>query len=51
VIAYVQIVFVLTRRRDHADEARIKRYIEIYPSLEVREFVLARFNGTILPTW
>jgi D-methionine transport system substrate-binding protein len=42
---------VWAARRDRADDARIKRYIEIYRSPEVREFVLARFKGTILPTW
>jgi D-methionine transport system substrate-binding protein len=34
---------VWAARRDRADDARIKRYIEIYRSPEVREFVLARF--------
>ncbi|GEO36454.1 hypothetical protein SAE02_06020 [Skermanella aerolata] len=42
---------VWAARRDRADDARIKRYIGIYRSPEVREFVLARFKGTILPTW
>ncbi|EWY37918.1 methionine ABC transporter substrate-binding protein [Skermanella stibiiresistens SB22] len=42
---------VWVARRDRAEDARIKRYIEIYRSPETREFVLERFKGTILPTW
>lgn len=38
-------------RSKDRDNPRIKRFIEIYRSPEVREFVQARFQGTILPTW
>ena len=42
---------VWATRRDNAGDPRIKRYIDIYRSPEVRQFILTRFNGTILPTW
>lgn len=42
---------VWATRRDNAGDPRIKRYIDIYRSPEVRQFIVTRFNGTILPTW
>jgi len=42
---------VWATRRDNAGDPRVKRYIDIYRSPEVRQFILTRFNGTILPTW
>lgn len=33
------------------DDPRIRKYIAIYRSAPVRDFVLKRFNGTIIPTW
>lgn len=33
------------------DDPQIRRYIEIYRSPEVKDFILARFQGTIIPTW
>lgn len=38
-------------RKDRADDARIQRFIELYRSPEVRQFILTRFDGTIVPTW
>ncbi len=38
-------------RKDRQDDPAIKRFIEIYRSPEVRQFILTRFNGTIVPTW
>ena len=38
-------------RKDRQDDPAIKRFIELYRSPEVRQFVLTRFNGTIVPTW
>jgi len=38
-------------RKDRAEDPTIKRFIELYRSPEVREFILTRFNGTIVPTW
>lgn len=37
--------------RSRQDDPQIRRYIEIYRSPAVREFILARFQGTIIPTW
>ena len=33
------------------DNATIKRFIEIYRSPEVKDFIQKKFNGTILTTW
>jgi D-methionine transport system substrate-binding protein len=42
---------VWATRKDNADDPRIRRYIEIYRSPEVKAFIESRFKGTILPTW
>lgn len=33
------------------DDPRIRRYIELYRSPEVKAFILSRFQGTLIPTW
>jgi len=33
------------------DDPIIAKYIAVYRSPEVKEFILKRFNGTIIPTW
>jgi len=38
-------------RADRKDDARIRRFIELYRSQPVKEYILAKFNGSILPTW
>lgn len=38
-------------RRDRAEDPRIQAYIAAYRSPEVKDFVLTRFEGTVLPTW
>lgn len=38
-------------RKDRAEDPRVKRFVELYRSPEVRQFILTRFNGTIVPTW
>ena len=42
---------VWATRRDNQNDARIKRYIDIYRSQPVKTFIETRFKGTILPTW
>ncbi|WP_101341211.1 MetQ/NlpA family ABC transporter substrate-binding protein (plasmid) [Cereibacter azotoformans] len=42
---------VWATRRDNADDPRLKTFIDLYRSPEVKEFILTRFDGTILPTW
>ncbi len=39
-----------TRARDR-DDPRVARLIAIYRSPEVKQFILNRFGGTIVPTW
>lgn len=38
-------------RKDRAADPTIKRFIELYRSPEVRQFIETRFGGTIVPTW
>lgn len=38
-------------RKDRRDNPAIRRFIEIYRSPEVRDFILTRFKGSIVPTW
>lgn len=38
-------------REDRKDDARIKRFIELYRSQPIKEFISTKFSGTILPTW
>ncbi|CAO3427110.1 MetQ/NlpA family ABC transporter substrate-binding protein [Azospirillum doebereinerae] len=38
-------------RKDRAEDPAIKRFIALYRSPEVRQFIQTRFNGTIIPTW
>ncbi|ABC21595.1 MetQ/NlpA family ABC transporter substrate-binding protein [Rhodospirillum rubrum] len=35
----------------HKDDPRILKYIALYRSPEVKDFILKRFDGTIIPTW
>ncbi len=38
-------------RKDRIEDPTIKRFIALYRSPEVRQFIETRFNGTIIPTW
>ncbi|HYD30814.1 MAG TPA: MetQ/NlpA family ABC transporter substrate-binding protein [Azospirillaceae bacterium] len=38
-------------RKGREADARINRFIEIYRSPEVKQFVQTRFEGSIVPTW
>jgi D-methionine transport system substrate-binding protein len=38
-------------RADNKEDPIIKRYIDIYRSAPVKEFIAAKFNGTIIPAW
>lgn len=46
---YFTLVFAV--REDRKDEPRIRRFIEIYRSQPVKDFIAERFNGTILAAW
>ena len=37
--------------RSRKDDPQIRRYIEIYRSPAVKDFILTRFQATIVPTW
>ncbi|MBN9527608.1 MAG: MetQ/NlpA family ABC transporter substrate-binding protein [Alphaproteobacteria bacterium] len=38
-------------REDRKDDPRIRRFVELYRSPEIKSFILTKFDGTILPTW
>jgi D-methionine transport system substrate-binding protein len=38
-------------RTENKDDPTIRRYMEIYRSPEVKEFILTKFDGTIIPAW
>jgi D-methionine transport system substrate-binding protein len=42
---------VFAVRAKNKDNATIKRFIALYRSPEIKEFIAKRFNGTILTTW
>jgi D-methionine transport system substrate-binding protein len=46
-----QWTLVFAAREDRRDDPRIRRYIALYRSPEVKAFVQERFKGNILPTW
>lgn len=46
-----QWTLVFAARADRAEDPRLQRFIQLYRSAPVRDFVLTRFDGTILPTW
>lgn len=41
--------FVTQKARQ--DDPRIQKYIALYRSPEIKDFILKRFDGTIIPTW
>ncbi len=42
---------VWAARKDRQDNPALKRFLEIFRSAEVRQFILTRFKGSIIPTW
>lgn len=38
-------------REDRKDDPRIRRFVELYRSPQIKQFILTKFDGTILPTW
>ena len=38
-------------REDRKDDPLIRRYIQIYRSADVKNYVDKKFGGTILTTW
>ena len=38
-------------QRGHQDDPRVRKYIAVYRSPEVKAFILKRFDGSIIPTW
>lgn len=42
---------VFAAREDRKDEPRIRKFIEVYRSQPVKDFIAAKFKGSILPAW
>lgn len=42
---------VFAAREDRKDDPRIRKFIEIYRSQPVKDFIGAKFKGSILPAW
>lgn len=42
---------VWAARKDRKDDARLKRFIALYRSSPVKDFILQKFEGSIIPTW
>lgn len=42
---------VWAARKDRKDDPRLKRFIALYRSSPVKDFILQKFEGSIIPTW
>ena len=42
---------VFAVREDRKDDPRIAKFIQVYRSQPVKDFTLAKFNGSLIPTW
>ncbi len=42
---------VWAARKDRKDDPRLKRFIALYRSAPVKEFIQTKFEGSIIPTW
>jgi D-methionine transport system substrate-binding protein len=42
---------VWAARKDRKDDPRLKRFIALYRSASVKDFILTKFEGSIIPTW
>ena len=46
-----QWAIVWAARADKQDDPRIKRFISIFESQPIRDYILAKFGGTVIPAW
>lgn len=42
---------VWAARDDRKDDPRLRRFIALYRTAEIKDFILTKFSGSILPTW
>lgn len=42
---------VWSARNDKADDPQIKRFIAVFESDPVKNYIIQRFNGTVIPAW
>lgn len=46
-----QWAIIWAARADHKDDPRIARFIKIFESDKIKQLILAKFNGTVIPSW
>jgi len=42
---------VWSARNDKVDDARIKRFIAVFETDSIKNYIIQRFNGTVIPAW
>ncbi|SUA91499.1 MetQ/NlpA family ABC transporter substrate-binding protein [Pandoraea pulmonicola] len=46
-----QWAIIWAARADRKDDPRIARFIKIFESDKIKQLILAKFNGTVIPSW
>lgn len=46
-----QWAIIWAARADRKDDPRIARFIKIFESDKIKQMILAKFNGTVIPSW
>jgi D-methionine transport system substrate-binding protein len=42
---------VWSARNDNVDDPQIKRFIAVFESDPIKNYIIQRFNGTVIPAW
>ena len=46
-----QWAIIWAARADRKDDPRIARFIKIFESEQIKQFIIKKFNGTVIPAW
>lgn len=46
-----QWAIIWAARADRKDDPRIARFIKIFESDRIKQFIIQKFNGTVIPAW
>ncbi|WP_233526635.1 MULTISPECIES: MetQ/NlpA family ABC transporter substrate-binding protein [unclassified Herbaspirillum] len=46
-----QWAIIWVTRADRKDDPRIARFIKIFESDQIKQFIIKKFNGTVIPAW
>ncbi|MBB3211868.1 D-methionine transport system substrate-binding protein [Herbaspirillum sp. Sphag1AN] len=46
-----QWAIIWASRADHKDDPRIARFIKIFESDPIKQLIISKFNGTVIPAW